>query len=207
MTTKTGIDLRYGTCIDQEQVERNQVQNPMNARHWFSQCSFVCLRRSTFSLWSLCSQYSGQLLLNKILNSLKRTASPKSLPCLHKGHLALGSALSKPSTNVTDAAEQAQLKQKICPHFRETGSKNVSRHMEQVKSMSNLTESRRVQDKDGFSPSKINEHWYKSETDVTPLLGFIKLMRKAISSFNQGDWRISICIACARVLNSLPFLE
>jgi hypothetical protein len=71
--------------------------------------------------------------------------------------LELGFALYKPSTIVTAAAEQAQLKQKICPHFKETGSNNVSRHMEQVKSMSNLTESRRVQDNEGFSPSKVSE--------------------------------------------------
>lgn len=45
---------------------------------------------------------------------------------LQRGHFALFLAFLKPLTVDTDAAEQAHLKQNMCPHLRATGSYTVS---------------------------------------------------------------------------------
>lgn len=81
----------------------------------------------------------------------------------------------------------------------------LTKHIEQVKSISSLIESKSSQESDGL-PSLITREQPSKRAGPFPELAFVSLilMWKAISSHNHGDWRISMCIFCACDLKACP---
>ena len=66
------------------------------------------------------------LLVKERILSLNMLKHYHARTCLQRGHFELRSAAFKPAIVGIDAAEQAQLLQKMCPHPKETGSKTIS---------------------------------------------------------------------------------
>ena len=80
----------------------------------------------------------------------------------------------------------------------------LTRHIEQVKSMSTLTESNSSQVSDGL-PSSLNVRLHASKNTgafLDLILLSLKLMWKAMSSESQGLWRISMRMLWACVLKA-----
>lgn len=88
------------------------------------------------------------------------------------------------------------------------GPVKLTKHIEQVKSISTLTESKSSQVSNGLPPLQVR---LQPSNNARALLDLIllslKLRWKAISSHSQGLWRISICMLWARDLKAWPCLE
>ena len=84
----------------------------------------------------------------------------------------------------------------------------LTKHIEQVKSMSTLTESKSSQVSDGLSSLNVRLHASNNAGAFLELILLsLKLMWKAMSSQSQGLWRISMCMLWACDLKAWPCLE